>query len=545
MNKKIDKIKENIKKNMYKVKYQSKCKKLDISNDILEGLLERLHIKEVNDILDIISKSNNKEEFKNLIVEYIKSNKHSHIINQFLFGNITGNYSLFDTNYYEISDYNLDNFKDKDYNNTIKILRDNFYNYLLNNNEYKNKFLIDKDNNYNYTLDLDKELSLNIFDNCLNGIDTDNIKYRMYCYPIIKEYIISTTGIYGRKIIENNFDFIMYDLNSKKDLPLEERMKKYLERKELTDSEKNKLDNTDNLISKLKGINNDKAKELLERINNNENIEDIYFEYELLFREDIVSHLYRPNEEITLVEDYKDMRPQLIHMFIRDSEKFRQDIEDRIIKEIISNRKDKNTNEKLTYEEQKEFNKRMGLANNMLNPAMVNYTYDGTEFVYSDVNGFDTYHSDTSNQISASLYSEEYYYRPWYMGIGFNSDNIVPEAIVISSPSYLTTNKGFNNLEYNNTNEFNLTSASYQELIKNDGKSEIILSRSGMDYDTKASYVFLTVDSSNPKKSEELITKAKALADKSDLKLVIYDLYKIKKSYEETLKQNEDKSKHR
>lgn len=545
MNKKINKIKENIKKNIYKVKYQGKCKKLDISNNVLEGLLERLHIKEVNDIFDIINKSNNKEEFKNLIVEYAKSNEYSHIINRFLFGNITGNYSLFDTYYYKINDYNLDNFKDKDYNSTIKILRDNFYNYLLNNNEYKNKFLIDKDNNYNYTLDLDKELCLSIFDNCINGINTDNIKYRMFCYPIVKEYIISIIGIYGREVIENNFDFIMYDLNSKKDLPLEERMKRYLERKELTDSEKSKLDNIDNLISKLKTINNDKANELLERINNNEDIEDIYFEYELLFREDILSHLYIPKEDITLVEDYKDMRPQLIHMFIRDSEKFRKDIEGRIIKEIISNRKDKNTNEELTTEEKREFDKRMGLANNMLNPAMVNYTYDGTDLAYNDASGFEKYHSDTSNQISASLYSEEYYYRPWYMGIGFNSDNIVPEAIVLSSPNYLTTNKGLNNLEYNNTNEFNLTSAPYQELIKNDGKSEIILSRRGDDFDTKASYVFLTIDSSNSTMSEELITKAKQLADKSNLKLVIYDLYKIRKSYEEELNHEENKTIHR
>lgn len=337
----------------------------------------------------------------------------------------------------------------------------------------------------------------------------------------------------------------MYDLNSKKDLPLEERIKKYQDRKDLSDSEKSKLDNINNLISKLKTINNDKAKELLERINNNEDIEDIYFEYELLFREDILSHLYIPKEDITLVEDYKDMRPQLIHMFIRDSEKFRNKIEDKIIKEIISNRKDKNTNEELTTEEKREFDKRMGLANNMLNPAVVNYSFDGTDLAYNDASGFEKYHSDTSNQISVSLYSEEYYYRPWYMGIGFNSDNIVPEAIVLSSPNYLTTNRGLNNLEYNNTNEFNLTSAPYQELIKNDGKSEIILSRRGDGFDTKASYVFLTIDSSNSTMSEELITKAKQLADKSNLKLVIYDLYKIKKSYEEELNHEENKTIHR
>lgn len=543
---KIDDIKENINKRLLIIKYQNKCKKLDISKDMLTFLVERINMKEVKEILNIIDKSKNKKDFKNNIVEYCKNTKYIFISYLFLFGNVTNNYRLFTNSI--TSDtyrkYNYDNFNNKDFTNSLQILRDNFYEYLLMDNELKNSFLIDKDGSYNYTIDLDKELCLKIFDDAIQGNITDNNKLNS-CYSIVMEYINNIVGIYGTEIIENNFDFIRYDLSNKEDLSLEERMNKYLERKNLTDSQKEKIDNINILKNKLKSINNTKSKELLDRLENIdlekniEDLEDIYFEYENLFREDIISHLYVPSGDYTLVEDYRDLRPQLIHMFIRTPEKFRNDIENRIIEDIIKNREDKkNTNEELTVEEKEEFNKRMGLANAMLNPAIVNHSYDNSEFVYSDKNGFNYYHSDTSNQMSASIYSEEYYLkcptRSFMMGIGFNSNGLSPWSIAVSSPKYLTTNKSLTNLEYDISREFETMNASYTELTKNDGKSEVVLFRKGMDFETKASYVFITIDSSNKEKSEKMINEAKELAESADLKLVVYDLYKINKSYEET-----------
>lgn len=543
---KIDDIKENINKKLLIIKYQNKCKKLDISKDMLTFLVERINMKEVKEILNIIDKSKNKTDFKNNIVEYCKNTKYIFISYLFLFGNVTNNYRLFTNSITSVTDrkYNYDNFNNKDFTNSLQILRDNFYEYLLMNNELKNSFLIDKDGSYNYTIDLDKELCLKIFDDTIQGNITDNNKLSL-CYSIVMKYINNIVGIYGTEIIENNFDFIKYDLSNKKDLSLEERMNKYLERKNLTDSQKEKIDNINILKNKLKSINNTKSKELIDRLENIdlekniEELEDIYFEYENLFREDIISHLYVPSRDYTLVEDYRDLRPQLIHMFIRTPEKFRNDIENRIIEDIIKNREDKkNTNEELTAEEKEEFNKRMGLANAMLNPAIVNHSYDNSEFVYSDKNGLNYYHSDTSNQISASIYSEEYYLkcptRSFMMGIGFNSNGLSPNGIAVSSPEYLTTNKSLTNLEYDTSREFETMNASYTELTKNDGKSEVVLFRKGMDFETKASYVFITIDSSNKEKSEKMIKEARELAESADLKLVVYDLYKINKSYEET-----------
>ncbi len=543
---KIDDIKENINKKLLIIKYQNKCKKLDISKDMLTFLVERINMKEVKEILNIIDESKNKTDFKNNIVEYCKNTQYIFISYLFLFGNVTNNYRLFTNSITSDTDrkYNYDNFNNKDFTNSLQILRDNFYDYLLMDNKLKNSFLIDKDGSYNYTLDLDKELCLKIFDDTIQGNITDNNKLSL-CYSIVMKYINNIVGIYGTEMIENNFDFIKYDLSNKEDLSLEERMNKYLERKNLTDSQKKKIDNINILKNKLKSINNTKSKELLDRLENIdlekniEELEDIYFEYENLFREDIISHLYVPSGDYTLVEDYRDLRPQLIHMFIRTPEKFRNDIENRIIEDIIKNREDKNnTNEELTAEEKEEFNKRMGLANAMLNPAIVNHSYDNSDFFYSDKNGFNYYHSDTSNQISASIYSEEYYLkcptRSFMMGIGFNSNGLSPWSIAVSSPEYLTTNKSLTNLEYDTSREFEIMNASYTELTKNDGKSEVVLFRKGMDFETKASYVFITIDSSNKVKSEEIINKARELAESANLKLVVYDLYKINKSYEET-----------
>lgn len=546
-----EKFKVTINKKYLKLKYNKKCKNLNISDNMLEGLLERLNMQEVRDILDIISENSDKEEFKNKIVEYCKNSKNIYITFQFLFGNIVGNYSTFDTSNLCKKGYNYDNFNESDYKNTLKVLRDRFYEYLLINNEIKNKFLIDEKGNYNYTLDLNKELCLKMFDDTINGKRSDNnIKYSQ-CYSLIKQYINNMIGIYGKEIIEKDFDFIIYDLNSENNFSLEERRKKYLDKSKLNNEQKYKIDNIEELISKLETINTQKAKELLTRIKNIENrekniseIEDIYMEYEILLREDILSHLYIPNEDYVVVEDYNDLKPQLLHMFLRSTEKFRPDLENRILNDIIQKRVDKNNiSTDLTEEEQIEYKKRMGIVNAMLDPTIVNQAYDGREFVYSDKDGFNFYHSDTSNQISASIYSEEYYlkyYLPWQIGIGFNKETIIPEAIVLSSSEYLTTNKGLNNLEYAQSKEFELMSSTYSELIKNDGKSEVVLFRRNIDYDTKASYVFATIDSTNHKKSEEIINIARKMSEKNNLKLVIYDLYKIKKSYEEFLLQTND-----
>ena len=129
-----------------------------------------------------------------------------------------------------------------------------------------------------------------------------------------------------------------------------------------------------------------------------------------------------------------------------------------------------------------------------LNQTQTNYSFPSSVQMYSDRSGFNWYRTDTSNQIAASVYSEKFFWShrtSEMIGIGFDENGLMPEAIALLSPSYLTTNKGMYNLEYKGHKEFEVMSADYDDLIENDGDSEVVLFRRGMEYDTKASYVFV------------------------------------------------------
>ena len=62
--------------------------------------------------------------------------------------------------------------------------------------------------------------------------------------------------------------------------------------------------------------------------------------------------------------------------------------------------------------------------------------------------------------------------------------------------------------------------------------------RRGMDYDTKASYIFAKIDSSNEKQNKEIMEEIEQVRKKEGLKVVIYDVYKINQSLEEENKKN-------
>ena len=75
-------------------------------------------------------------------------------------------------------------------------------------------------------------------------------------------------------------------------------------------------------------------------------------------------------------------------------------------------------------------------------------------------------------------------------------------------------------------------SATFSELIKSKGQSEIVMHRRGMDFDTKASYIFATIDSSNKEQTAGIMNEIEQIRKKEGLKVVIYDKYKIRESIE-------------
>ena len=75
-------------------------------------------------------------------------------------------------------------------------------------------------------------------------------------------------------------------------------------------------------------------------------------------------------------------------------------------------------------------------------------------------------------------------------------------------------------------------SSTFSELIKSKGQSEIVMHRRGMDFDTKASYIFATIDSSNKEQTAGIMNEIEQIRKKEGLKVVIYDKYKIRESIE-------------
>lgn len=540
-------MKDKIKKILLKAKYIFKTKKFDMNNSFLDFIIEREDSEEFQKILKLIDKSKNKQDLSNNIQDNLKYNGFYKC--SLLLGNYLGFYdsSFFGCNHIDIKPEFISNFNNSNFDKTYEILKNYFFEYVINNNKYKNCFLSTDIIKYDFTKELNKEDIDSFFESIIKKRELDDNNYSYNRMKVLYDYIIKILGNYSIDDIINNFDFIKKDLNNDNNKSLTERKQEFEENKNLSDIEIKHIKDVDMLEKRLKTISNESSKSLLDRLNKikdnlNENIEelnDIYLEYELLLREDIVDKLYVPQSEITIVDNYNDLRPQLIHILRRDPNKFRSSLEEKVKDSIIKERDNKDSSEELTKEEELEFNKRINLIEAELDPTQVNYSFEPMGH-YTDSSGFRAYKSDTSNQIAASIYSEKYFLKSLstgLIGIGFNKEGLTPEAIALSSPSYLTTNMGLNNIEYDENKEFDRMSAPYEELKENDGNSEIVMFRRNMEYDTKASYIFCTIDSSNEKRSKEMIEKCKELSKSSKLKIVVYDLYKIRKSYEESLKE--------
>ena len=51
--------------------------------------------------------------------------------------------------------------------------------------------------------------------------------------------------------------------------------------------------------------------------------------------------------------------------------------------------------------------------------------------------------------------------------------------------------------------------------------------------DTKASYIFVKINSSDPKQTDKIMKEVEQIREKEGLKVVIYDTYKIEESLEQ------------
>ena len=77
-------------------------------------------------------------------------------------------------------------------------------------------------------------------------------------------------------------------------------------------------------------------------------------------------------------------------------------------------------------------------------------------------------------------------------------------------------------------------SAPFSELLNARGESEIVMHRRGLDFDTKASYIFARIDSSNSKQTNKIMEQIEHVRENEGLKVVVYDVYKIRESLEKS-----------
>ena len=552
----IDDSKDFLKKIAYNIMYGRKFKKLNIDKKLSDSLIYRRKDSYAKDILNLINKSKNRDEFSTNIIDYLKIKGRNAYANSLLIGNVTGKYYFYKFYLDSLEGLNLDAFS-KDKEELIKDLKSHFVEYIVSNNERKNTFAervqAGKSMMKDLSQDLNKEELIKDFDRVLNGENT-NDNYTKH--GVVSKYLMKTIGVYTKEDIKENFDFVLYDIDRGDKNDIDERRRKYFLHSNLSDNQLRKIDEAKVLKLRLQKINGEVSEQLISRLNNIENnldeniteLEEIYSDYEVLSREDLIEHLFVPEYDVTIVEKVSDLKPQLIHQFIRNPEKFRKLEIEKIKEKIIKERFDKNDSQELTEDEQERLNELMNRVDENLNQYKVNYSTDSKGKKYTDASGFDEYMSDTSNQISASLFEGKEFVVSSHVGIvgvGFNEETLSTDAIAISSNSYKTTNKGLNNLEYNEENEFEEMSSTFSELIKTQGRSEIVMHRRGMDFDTKASYIFATIDSSDKKQTAGIMNEIEQIRKKEGLKVVIYDKYKIKESMEKDrqLQDKEEKEK--
>ncbi len=540
----VDDSKDFLKKIAYNIIYGRKFKKLNIDKTFSDLLIDRSEDSNEKEIFNIIRKSKNQKEFSNNIKKYLKSKERSVYASVLLLGNLTGKY-VFNGFYYDsIKRLNIDAFS-KENQDLLQDLKSHLPEYIMDNNIRKNTFAerikLEKSAvRRDLSKDINESELIKDFERILNGEETDD----NYLKPqVIAEYLMKTIGIYSREDIKNNFEFVLYDINNSDIDTLENRRKKYFLHTSLSNNQLKKIDELGVLKQRLQEISGKEAKQLLLRLNVIENsldeniseLEDIYMDYEVLYRQELIDNLYVPEKEVTIIENYEDLRPQLIHQFIRDPEKFKSMEIEKIKEKIISERTNGNDSKELTDDEQSRLNRLMNQIDANLDQYKVNYTTDGRGTIYTDSSGLDSYYSDTSNQISASVFEGKEFIRTSHVGIigiGFNKETLSAEAIAVSSGGYKTTNKGLNNMEYDEENEFREMSSPFSELIKSGGNSEVVMHRRGMNFDTKASYIFATIDSSDLKQANEIMRQIEELRKKEGLKAVIYDVYKIRESLE-------------
>ena len=370
-------------------------------------------------------------------------------------------------------------------------------------------------------------------------------------------------SLYDKDTLMHNKEYVSFEMNygytekyykllyNQQPIPsLEERKQIYLQEKNISEQEQYYLTQLDLIEERIYTLSSSTKELMIQKIQlirqekdivkKAKLVKEVYEYYEREYRKEIVDSLYTPTSS-TEVKDIDELKPLLLHVFIRDSYKMGEGKETEIMDEIASRRGIKVTKvEELTEEEQLEYHRRIKeLKEELLNPVVTHKYLDEPSF-YSDKNGWRWYKSNTSKQISTSLIGYEALMSMGNcVGVGFSSESIDPDNIIMSSNQYQTTNMGVDNLEISRENQFHEKSAPLQELLES-RLTEVVLYRSKDGKDTKSAYVFAVISGLRPEEDQKTIEQARKYAEDNKIKLIVFNQHLIRQSYEQKYGQKKE-----
>ncbi len=552
-----DRLKNKLKEQAEQIKIKS-FHLLNRKKGVTRGYAEMLVYQRLNEVMEDITLSKTTNDFYNKIAtkidRYSKLTLFHSVISGFLFGTFNGNTSIY---FNELKSKMLfaNNFNPHLTRRFVEQYKKIIYEYIRSDNKRSNSIIRGNNGlNNNFNIDLTEEHIYALLDQLFIDRSGFNLVQENNITTVLK-IVLDMQILYPPNILFNNQDFVEFEMKSgyfdkyiemirpNSNIPtLQQRIEIYEVQKELNPEDITNLENLQLLeqrISRISPLYRDDLYSILKQAKlepdnkkRMELIDECYSMYEIAFRKEIVDSIYSPTNS-TEITDFKDLKNTLLHTFIRDSNKLLNGYDNKIKEDIINSRRDGNKSQTLTQEEQDLFNRKMAYAINIqANPVIVEETLD-IDTSYTDSAGIRGYTSDTRNQISASFFSpKSLLNQGTCVGIGFDRNSLSPENIAISSPQYLTTNMGLNNIEVKDEYIFTLLSAPVSELEKSN-KTEVVLFRKGIDTVTKASYVFAIISGLNYDRDLQALNEARRLAEENNLKLVVFNLPEIKKSLEE------------
>lgn len=513
--------------------------------------------------LKLINSAKNKQDIHRLFKEHYKElgTSYGSIFTCFLTGAI---YDTYESIISMTKIHMAEKFLEHDYNKSdleeiLRTYSTSLIEYINNHNALKHDLLKKEAMHGTMVADYRQNISAEDYEQICSLLfkNTPEID-DFYRKKSMSEFIFKLLVVYSKDTLLNDTNFVKFELETgyfdeyyelledKKEIPsLEERQKRFLNEKDITQEQRYKLSQIELLEQRVASLSSSTKDLILEKIKlikqepdirkKAKQIDSCFAYYENRYREEIVSSLFTPtsSREIT---DFRELDVAMIHVFIRNPNKILPDYERQVEKEIIESRGIKVTGtEELTEEEKAMFDAKIQYAIDvLLNPVVTSESLN-RESVYSDSTGLRWYISNTSDQISTSVISIENLCNMGNcVGVGFDSQTISPENIIISSPFYQTTNMGVDNLEVDPKLRFRTFSAPLSEL-KNTKKTELVLYRKKGETKTEAAYVFAIINGYRKEQDRDTIKAAQEYADKNNIKLIIFNNKKIRQSYEEYL----------